>query len=152
MMKKDVVDTLLCIGIPASIKGFTYICDAMEIFDTDSYYTDGKVCALYHEIARRRDTTSSRVERAMRRAFEIAITKGDPKKVEKYLDTVNTQNSNLLRTLYIRIKQEETPALTPRYLCGVENCDIKKQIYQEMLIWFSKELEYALEKLSAARK
>ena len=48
-MKTSTVDILLSIGIPAGVKGFNYICDAMEIFDSDPYYADGKICALYHK-------------------------------------------------------------------------------------------------------
>ena len=59
-MKTSTVDILLSIGIPAGVKGFNYICDAMEIFDSDPYYADGKICALYHDIAQKHNTTSSR--------------------------------------------------------------------------------------------
>ena len=83
-MKQNTVNILLELGVPAGIKGFTYICDAMELFDTDPYYADGKICALYHEIALQRDTTASRVERAIRHAFETAIKKGKPDVLEQY--------------------------------------------------------------------
>ena len=41
-MRNDIVDILLEIGIPAGVKGFTYIYDALELFDTDTYYSNGK--------------------------------------------------------------------------------------------------------------
>lgn len=104
--KDEIVDILLKVGVPAGVKGFTYIYDAMIFFDTDIYYQDGKICSLYADIAKKHNTTASRVERAMRHAFETAIAKGDSAMVEHYLDLVNTQNSNLLRTLYLRINQE----------------------------------------------
>lgn len=34
-MKDYVIDVLMNIGVPAGIKGFTYICDAIELFNTD---------------------------------------------------------------------------------------------------------------------
>ena len=37
-MRDKTIDVLLQMGVPASIKGFTYICDAIELFDTDPYY------------------------------------------------------------------------------------------------------------------
>lgn len=46
-MKDYVIDVLMNIGVPAGIKGFTYICDAIELFNTDPYYPDGKISALY---------------------------------------------------------------------------------------------------------
>ena len=85
-MRDKTIDVLLQMGVPASIKGFTYICDAIELFDTDPYYPDGKICSLYFEIARLHETTASRVERAIRHAFEVALTKGERDIVELYLD------------------------------------------------------------------
>lgn len=38
MMQDEIVDILLRAGIPASTKGFTYIHDALELMDRDSYY------------------------------------------------------------------------------------------------------------------
>lgn len=92
-MRDKTIDVLLQMGVPASIKGFTYICDAIELFDTDPYYPDGKICSLYFEIARLHETTASRVERAIRHAFEVALTKGERDIVELYLDCEHTQNS-----------------------------------------------------------
>lgn len=101
MMKDYVIDVLMNIGVPAGIKGFTYICDAIELFNTDPYYPDGKISALYIDIAKKYHTTPSRVERSIRHAFDIALTKGDPDMVSRYLDLTNRQNSTLLRTLSI---------------------------------------------------
>ena len=52
MMQDEIVDILLRAGIPASTKGFTYIHDALELMDRDSYYFSGQVCALYAQIAK----------------------------------------------------------------------------------------------------
>ena len=82
-MDMNIVDVLLSIGIPAGTKGFTYICDAMEIFDKDPYYAGGKIGVLYHEIAKKRDSTPSRVERAIRHAFVTAIKKGDEDQLKR---------------------------------------------------------------------
>ena len=73
-MKDYVIDVLMNIGVPAGIKGFTYICDAIELFNTDPYYPDGKISALYIDIAKKYHTTPSRVERSIRHAFDIALT------------------------------------------------------------------------------
>ncbi len=56
-MKDYVIDVLMNIGVPAGIKGFTYICDAIELFNTDPYYPDGKISALYIDIAKKYHTT-----------------------------------------------------------------------------------------------
>lgn len=145
-MRETTMDVLLRMGMPASVKGFTYICDALELFDTDPYYPDGKICSLYADIAKRNSTTASRVERAIRHAFETALTKGNPEMLEKYLDTANTQNSNLLRSLYFRLKLERRKTAR-KTQCSTGSYAIKKQIYQEAMEIFHAELELALEKL-----
>ena len=137
-MRDDTMDVLLRIGMPASAKGLTYICDAIELFDTDPYYPEGKICSLYIDIAPRHDTTSSRVERAIRHAFDAAITRGDKKLLGQYLDVANTQNSNLLRSLYFRLKREKKNRCKT---CNVENCVVKEQIYQEAMVSFYKDIE-----------
>lgn len=145
-MKNEIIDVLLRIGVPANVKGFTYICDAIELFNTDPYYPDGKICSLYYEIALIHDTTPSRVERAIRHAFETALTKGNKEMVARYLDTVNTQNSNLLKTLYFRMKQEERKK--EQYsACNSSNCAIKEQIYKEAMSMFTVEIEQLLTKI-----
>lgn len=144
--RDDIVDILLKVGIPAGVKGFTYIYDAMIFFDTDTYYQDGKICSLYSAIAKKHGTTASRVERAMRHAFETAITRGDPTIVEHYLDLVNTQNSNLLRTLYLRISQERRhheKELTPSTYDPTIRA-IKKQIFREAVEHLSNEMRLLL--------
>ena len=131
-MRDKTIDVLLQMGVPASIKGFTYICDAIELFDTDPYYPDGKICSLYFEIARLHETTASRVERAIRHAFEVALTKGERDIVELYLDCEHTQNSNLLKTLYFRMQQEEHKREKDS-ICSSSTCEMKAQIYQEVM-------------------
>lgn len=153
-MRDKVIDVLLDVGVPAGVKGFSYICDAIEIFDTDPYYAAGKMSALYIDIAKKNDTTSSRVERAIRHAFETAIMKGNQDMVNKYLDTVNTQNSNLLKTLYLRLKQEEHRRndCTPAH-CSVQNCELKAEIYMEAMQILSDEIETLLARtLSSVKK
>lgn len=140
------MDVLLRIGIPAGVKGTIYICDAMELFDTDPYYPEGKISALYEEIARMHGTTSSRVERAIRHAFETGIHKGKQDLVVQYLDMVNTQNGNLLRKLYFRLKQEERKR-QKETMCDSDDCMLKKQIYMEVLDICSAEVKSAFTRI-----
>ena len=130
-MRSEIVDVLLEIGIPANVKGFTYIHDAMDLFDTDAYYSSGKICSLYAAIAKKRNTKPSSVDRAIRES------------VEYYLDVVNTQNSNLLRTLFLRMKQGEnhkTFSAIPEAKCDFEHCIYREQLYQEALEKVSAEM------------
>ena len=106
-MQRRTVDALIAIGIPANLKGFHYICDAIELFDSDKYWLNGKITALYSRIAAINGTTDSSVERAIRHAFKKIITRGNPEAVTKYLSTKSCTNSSLLKTLYLRLKEEE---------------------------------------------
>lgn len=65
------------IGVPAHIKGYQYLRTAiiMVIQDTDIINSVTKI--LYPSVAKHYGTTSSRVERAIRHAIEVAWDRGD---------------------------------------------------------------------------
>lgn len=144
-MKDETIDALLNLGIPAGMKGFAYICDAIELFDTDPYYPDGKICSLYVDIARRRDTTPSRVERAIRSAFETALSRGSREMLTRYLDPVNTQNGNLLRTLYIRLAREKKQHELAAHLSV--DAAFRKQFYDSAMSILTAEMESIMAKI-----
>ena len=104
-MRNKAMNALIEMGMPANIRGFRYIADAMELFE-DKTWRDGKIVPLYYQIAKMNDTTYSRVERAIRHAFEIVTTRGNLETVEKYLTLQNSTNSNLLHVFYLRLVQE----------------------------------------------
>jgi hypothetical protein len=105
MIKDRAKDVLIKMGMPASILGLKYIADAMALFD--SGLEDVKITALYEEIGKKYNVSGSRVERAIRHAFGLVITKGKLSEVEKYLSFNCTTNSNQLNLLYYRLKWEE---------------------------------------------
>ena len=75
-LENRVTDMLHEIGIPAHIKGYHYLRDAilMTIDDMDVLNAITKI--LYPTVAKRHQTTSSRVERAIRHAIEVAWSRG----------------------------------------------------------------------------
>ena len=77
-LETNVTTIIQKVGIPAHIKGYQYIREAimMVIKDMDTINSVTKI--LYPTIARRYNTTSSRVERAIRHAIEVAWDRGDP--------------------------------------------------------------------------
>ncbi|MCI9136434.1 MAG: hypothetical protein HFH48_02555, partial [Lachnospiraceae bacterium] len=85
MNRAKIEDALLAMGVPAGIKGFNYISDAIQIFDERG--TDIQITKeLYPTIAKKNNTTPSRSERAIRHAFGIVRGhKGNPEIVEKYI-------------------------------------------------------------------
>lgn len=107
MKREKIEDTLLAIGIPAGVKGFTYIPDSIEIFEERGISVNF-TGVLYPTIAEKRGTTSSSVERAIRHAFDIARRqKGDLDVVGKYIGLTHTANSHSLKQLYMMLKREE---------------------------------------------
>lgn len=64
------------IGIPAHIKGYFYVREAIYMVINDSELLSAVTKELYPNIADKYNTTPSRVERAIRHAIEVAWTRG----------------------------------------------------------------------------
>lgn len=105
-MKNKAMNALLEMGMPANVKGFQYITDAMVLFEEDKAWRL-KITALYYKIAEMNGVTPSGVERAIRHAFSIVLTRGYLEAVERYLTMQNTTNGNLLSVFFLRLLQEE---------------------------------------------
>lgn len=106
MDRAKIEGALLAMGVPAGIKGFTYIADAIQIFDeigTRIFITK----ELYPAIAKKNDTTAKRVERAIRHALGVARScKVDYEIVNHYIGFINCENSSSLKQLYMMLKRE----------------------------------------------
>lgn len=72
------------IGVPAHIKGYQYLREAIIIAVEDMEVINAVTKVLYPEVARRFETTASRVERAIRHAIEVAWDRGDIETLQKY--------------------------------------------------------------------
>ena len=77
-----VANLFLSIGIPAHIKGYQYLREAVRMVIEDGDIINRITKELYPGIARRYGTSASKVERAMRHAIEVAWNRGR-------LDTTN---------------------------------------------------------------
>ena len=75
-LETQVTDIIHEIGVPAHIKGYQYLRDAiiMSVGDMDMLNSITKI--LYPGIAKKFQTTPSRVERAIRHAIEVAWSRG----------------------------------------------------------------------------
>ena len=75
-LETRVTDMIHEIGIPAHIKGYHYLRDAiiMAVEDMDVLNAITKI--LYPTVAKKHQTTASRVERAIRHAIEVAWSRG----------------------------------------------------------------------------
>lgn len=79
------------IGVPAHIKGYQYLREAIIITVQDMDVINAVTKVLYPEVAKRFCTTPSRVERAIRHAIEVAWDRGDLETLQKYFGyTVNS--------------------------------------------------------------
>ena len=79
------------IGVPAHIKGYQYLREAILIAVQDMDVINAVTKVLYPEVASRFSTTPSRVERAIRHAIEVAWDRGDLETLQKYFGyTVNS--------------------------------------------------------------
>ena len=72
------------IGVPAHIKGYQYLREAIMIAVEDMDVINAVTKVLYPEVAKRFGTTASRVERAIRHAIEVAWDRGDLETLQKY--------------------------------------------------------------------
>ncbi len=71
------------IGVPAHIKGYQYLRTAILMTIADSDIINSVTKVLYPSVAKKYSTTTSRVERAIRHAIEVAWDRGD-------VDTLNS--------------------------------------------------------------
>ena len=78
------------VGVPAHIKGYQYLREAICIAVNDMDVINAVTKVLYPTVAKKFGTTSSRVERAIRHAIEVAWDRGDLETLQKYFGyTVN---------------------------------------------------------------
>lgn len=90
-LERDVTDMIHEIGVPAHIKGYQYLREAimMSVEDPDMLGSITKV--LYPTIAKKNQTTASRVERAIRHAIEVAWNRGRMETLDAMFGyTINT--------------------------------------------------------------
>ncbi len=86
-----VTDIIHRIGVPAHIKGYHYLREAIIQSVNDKQMLESVTKLLYPTVAKKFTTTSSRVERAIRHAIEIAWDRGDIDTLNSYFGcTVNT--------------------------------------------------------------
>jgi len=75
-LRKDVTDMIHEIGVPAHIKGYQYLREAIMMSVEDAEMLNSITKILYPTIAKKFQTTPSRVERAIRHAIEVAWNRG----------------------------------------------------------------------------
>jgi two-component system response regulator (stage 0 sporulation protein A) len=75
-LDERIASMFLTIGIPAHIKGYHFLREAVKMVLEDGSMINAITKALYPGIAKRHSTTASKVERAIRHAIDVAWTRG----------------------------------------------------------------------------
>ena len=83
----------LTIGIPAHIKGYTYLCDAIRLTMAENTIINAITKRLYPDIAKKHSTSASKVERAIRHAIEVGWNRARFDKINEIFG-VNTMGAN----------------------------------------------------------
>ena len=76
-LERRITELILDVGIPAHIKGYHYLRSAIQMTVEDNSMLSGITKVLYPNIAKKYETTPSRVERAIRHAIEVAWDRGN---------------------------------------------------------------------------
>lgn len=79
-----VTDIIHEIGVPAHIKGYQYLREAIILTINDMDIINAVTKVLYPTVAKKFNTTPSRVERAIRHAIEVAWDRGDIEVLQKF--------------------------------------------------------------------
>ncbi|MCL2827429.1 MAG: sporulation transcription factor Spo0A [Oscillospiraceae bacterium] len=83
-LESVVTEVIHEIGVPAHIKGYQYLREAIILTVNDMEVINAVTKVLYPEVARKFSTTPSRVERAIRHAIEVAWDRGDLEILQKF--------------------------------------------------------------------
>ena len=83
-LEAAVTEVIHEIGVPAHIKGYQYLREAIILTIRDMDIINAVTKVLYPAVAKRFGTTPSRVERAIRHAIEVAWDRGDLDTLQKF--------------------------------------------------------------------
>ena len=83
-LETTVTEVIHEIGVPAHIKGYQYLREAIIITIQNMEVINAVTKVLYPAVAKKYNTTPSRVERAIRHAIEVAWDRGDIETLQKF--------------------------------------------------------------------
>ncbi len=115
-LESIVTDIILEIGVPAHIKGYQYVRDSIILAVKQPDVINGITKILYPAVAKQNGTTSSRVERAIRHAIEVAWDRGDVDVLNSYFGyTIHNlrgkpTNSEFIAMIADKIRLEQKSA------------------------------------------
>ena len=93
-LDEEITDMLHEVGVPAHIKGYLYLREAITMVYNNIDILGSITKVLYPEVARKFGTTSSRVERAIRHAIEIAWVRGNVEAISEIFSYTISYNKS----------------------------------------------------------
>lgn len=82
-LERYITEIMLDIGVPAHLRGYHYLRDAILLSGRDMEVVSSVTKLLYPTIAKRFKTTNQKVERAIRNAIEVSWIRGNTETFEK---------------------------------------------------------------------
>ena len=101
-LSNEISNILHDVGVPAHIRGYYYLRDAITIVYQNMQILNGVTKILYPMIAKLNDTTPTKVERAIRHAIQVAWTRGSAEAIsEIFSHTISYQRNRPTNTEFI---------------------------------------------------
>ena len=111
-LHKSITNIMHELGVPSHIKGYQYIREGITLVYQNPELVGGITKELYPEIARKYETTVSRVERAIRHAIEVSWNRGNWQLMEDIfghsvdIDKAKPTNSEFIVTVADKLRLE----------------------------------------------
>ena len=93
-LERYVTGIMLDMGIPAHLKGYHYLREAILISEQDMETVTSVTKLLYPSIAKRYHTTEQKVERAIRNAIEVSWKRGNARTFEELFGYSSVSGKN----------------------------------------------------------
>ena len=101
-LEAEITYVLHEVGVPAHIKGYLYLRESIDMIYHEIELLGSITKTLYPDVAKKYKTTSSRVERAIRHAIEVAWSRGNVDAISKIFGyTVNVNKSKPTNSEFI---------------------------------------------------
>ena len=93
-LRFEITNLINEIGVPPHYLGYTYLQEAIMLAYEDENYIHNIVKGLYVDVAKKYESTSSRVERAIRHALDTVCREGNPVVIQKVFKTRGDKITN----------------------------------------------------------
>ncbi|UNC92536.1 sporulation transcription factor Spo0A [Candidatus Contubernalis alkaliaceticus] len=112
-LEREITSIIHEIGIPAHIKGYQYLREAIMMVTKEIEILGAITKVLYPRIAEKFNTTPSRVERAIRHAIEVAWSRNNVETIKKFFGyTINTERGKPTNSEFIAMVADKLRLMT----------------------------------------